>query len=194
MGLGRPVGSPLFLRLHCMSTLIYDQQPARHVEVIGEQTPSFPDDFNRRLQAFDRDLWITWHLPPNLRQKPGRWKIEMCSRHHADSWPDGRPRHSHLCQRVYVMVVQDEDGTPLPLGEHVLTRLHEMRAYSETFGGETERGRDNFIRHSNTVDEQLAAQREAKSEDIKRHNQRLNRRQLNRMADLVARHDMRPNK
>lgn len=174
-------------------TLIYDQTPRRRIEVLGDSTPSFPEDFNRKLQNFDPDLWITWHVSP-FSKKPGRWKIEMCGRHGGDYWPTGKPKHSHLCDRTYVTMVQDEDGTPIPLGDHVIARLAGMRAYSESFGGQTERGRENFIRYSNDIDAGLAARREAASEDIKKHNSRFNRRQLKRLADLVARHDMRPNK
>lgn len=174
--------------------LIYDQAPRRRIEVLGDSTPSFPEDFNRKLQNFDPDLWITWHYPPHVKNKPGRWKIEMCTRHSGETWPSGTPKHSHLCDRTYVAMVQDDDGTPLPLGEHVISKLQAMRAYSESFGGQTERGRENFIRHSNGLDADLAAKREAASEDVKTHNSRFNRRQLKRLADLVARHDMRPNK
>lgn len=176
------------------TSLIYDQQPRRTIKVLGETVPSFPEDFNRRLQAFDRDLWITWHVSPVARNRPGCWKIEMCTRHRSAFWPDGKPQHSHLCERVYVMMVQDEEDTPLPLGDHVVAKLSEMRSYTESFGGQTERGRENFIRHSNTVDETLAEKREAAAEDVKTHNSRFNRRQLRKLADLVAQHDMRPNK
>lgn len=178
-----------------MKKLVYDQRPRRRIEVLGDQTPSFPEDFNRRLQAFDKDLLVAWHLPPHMRHKPGRWKIEMCVQHHAgELWPDGRIKHSHLCQRVYVWMVQDDEGTPLPLGDHVLDKLREMRAYSESFGGQTERGRRNFIEHSNQLDQELAAKREAAAEDVREHNRRFNSPQFNRLMDLVARHDMRPNR
>src|SRR5450631_4599787 len=102
-----------------MSELIYDQQPRRKIEVLGDPTPSFPEDFNRKLQEFDRDLLVMWHLPPHLKTQPGRWKIEMCIKHSGENWLNGRPKHSHVCDRTYVMMVQDDDGTPLPLGDHV---------------------------------------------------------------------------
>lgn len=178
-----------------MKKLVYDQRPPRRVEVIGEQTPSFPEEFNRRLQTLDKDLIVAWHLPPHMRQKPGRWKIEMCIQHHAgELWPDGRPKHSHLCQRSYVTMVQDDEGTPLPLGDHVLEKLREMRTYSESFGGQTERGRANFIQHSNNLDAELEARREKNRDDVTAHNRRFNRLAFNRLVNLVERHDMRPNK
>lgn len=178
-----------------MKKLVYDQRPPRRIEVLGDQTPSFPEDFNRRLQSLDKDLLVSWHLPPHMRQKPGRWKIEMCVQHHAGAlWPDGRIKHSHLCQRSYVWMVQDDEGTPMPLGDHVLDKLREMRAYSESFGGQTERGRANFIQDSNRIDAELAAKREEASEDAVDHNRRFNRAQFNKLMQLVERHDMRPNR
>lgn len=178
-----------------MKKLVYDQRPPRRIEVLGDQTPSFSEDFNRRLQALDQDLIVAWHLPPHMRHKPGRWKIEMCVRHHpGELWPDGRLKHSHLCDRSYVWMVQDDEGTPLPLGDHVLDKLRAMRAYSESFGGQTERGRRNFIEHSNSIDANLATKREEASADVVEHNRRSNRVQFNKLLQLVERHDMRPNR
>lgn len=178
-----------------MKKLIYDQRLQRRIEVLGDSTPSFPEDFNRRLQAFDKDLIVAWHLPPHMRRKPGRWKIEMCVQHHAaELWADGRPKHSHLCQRIYVWMVQDDEGTPLPLGDHVLDKLREMRANSERFGGQTERGLRNFREHSKNIDAELEAKRQAASADMLAHNRRDKRAQFNKLMTLIERHDMRPNK
>lgn len=165
--------------------------------VIGDDNPSHPEDFERKLQAFDKDLIIVWHRPDHLkkRRRPGMWKIEQCTRHlsglhHAD----GRPKHSHVCARVYVTMVQDEQGSPIPLGEHVINKLREMRANSEAYGGQTERGLRNFIYTSNEIDRLMEAKREAARQDIISHNQRFNRRHFNDFYNLVERHDMRPNK
>jgi hypothetical protein len=92
------------------------------------------------------------------------------------------------------MMVTDEQGTPLPLGEHVIEKLRAMRAYSESFGGQTERGLKNFIHHSDAVDAELENQRAVAREDIMRHNRRFNRVTLNRAYNLLERHDLRPNK
>lgn len=161
--------------------------------VCGETTPSFPEDFNRRLQQFDKDLVLRWHKPP-FSQKPGRWQILMCTQHFEGSWPDGRPKHSHVCRVTYVMMVQDDEGTPLPLGEHVFAKLGEMRANSESYGGQTERGLQNFIRASNNLDEELKQKRESASEDVKRYNRKYHRVQVNKVVHLIEQHDLRPNK
>ena len=178
-----------------MNKLLYIDQPRRRVEVLGDSTPSFPEEFNRRLQAFDRDLLVVWHLSPFVRNKPGCWKIEQCVRHHAgETWSDGRIKHSHLCHRIYVWMVQDSEGTPLPLGDHVINKIQEMRANSESFGGATEQGLRNFREHSARIDAELEQKREIATADITEHNRKFNRRQFNTLADLVQRHDMRPNR
>lgn len=168
--------------------IIYDQRPPSDVVIVGDSTPSFPVEFNRRLQAFDKDLYIVWHQPPFTR-KPGRWKIEMCTRHHG-----GSREHSHLCHRVYVMMCQDNEGTPVPLGDWVLDKLREMRANSEMYGGQTERGLKNFILASNSIDQALEEKRESGRQDVIAHNRKFNRNQFNKLYDLIERHDMRPNR
>jgi hypothetical protein len=163
--------------------------------LVGDQTPSHPDSFERQLQAYDRDLVVVWHKPPHWpKKKPGVWKIEQCVRHIGGFHEDGRPKHTHVCQRTYVLMVQDDDGTPIPLGEHVIEKLKAMRAYSEKFGGETERGLRNFVKDSNNIDAELEARREAARLDMLAHNRKFNRRQFNQFYNLVERHDMRPNR
>lgn len=163
------------------------------IELVGRQLPSRPEEFERELQAFDRDLIISWHKPPT--SKPGRWKIEQCIQHSGKYHTDGRPKHDHLCERIYVMMVQDDEGTPLPLGEHVFQKLGAMRANVESLGGATERGLRNFIQRSNDIDAERAAKREAAGEDVKQHNRKFNRLTFNRLAHLMGQHDfLRPNR
>lgn len=166
------------------------------IQVCGQGVPSFPEEFNTKLQELDKDLWIVWHHPPTWpASRCGVWKIEMCIRHFAGDWPNGKPKHDHSCQRIYVMMVQDDEGTPLPLGDHVLEKLRAMRANSERLGGETPRGLANFIRESNNIDHELANKRAIADEDRMQHNRRYNRRQLSKAYDLLQRHDTaRPNR
>lgn len=162
----------------------------------ADNAPSQPSDFERRLQTFDKDLLILWHKPPHWKKsRPGVWKIEQCIEHLSGKFrASGMPEHTHVCRRIYVTVVQDEDGTPMPLGDHVLDKLKAMRANSESFGGETARGLTNFIRHSESIDQELESKRAAAREDTMRHNRKFNRRQINQAFDLIQRHDMRPNR
>lgn len=163
------------------------------IQLIGDQIPSFPESFARRLQDFDKDLHVMWHKSP-FSKKPGRWKIEMCIRHYGRGFENGRPLHDHTCQRSYVMMCQDEEGTPMPLGDWVLQKLREMRANSESLGGPTERGLKNFREKSDAIDQQLEQKREADRADMIQHNRKDKRAQLNKLVDLVQRHDMRPNR
>lgn len=163
--------------------------------LVGDQVPSAPTSFEERLQKYDKDLVLTWHKPPHWkRSRPGVWKVEQCVRHFGGMRSNGLPEHTHVCQRVYVMVIQDEDGTPIPLGDHVIEKLQAMRAYSESFGGQTERGLVNFIRNSDSIDEELASKRAAAAEDLMAHNRRYHRVQMNRIFNMIQQHDMRPNR
>jgi hypothetical protein len=158
--------------------------------VVGDATPSFPEDFARRLKAFDPDLIITWHHPPTWpKHRRGVWKIERCDAHRSDGG-----QHSHLCHRVYILMCQDSDGTPMPLGEWVFEKLREMRANWEAFGGDTERGIRNALAESDRIEQEMQQKREAAAEDVKRYNRKDKRVQVNRLVHLVQQHDMRPNK
>jgi hypothetical protein len=122
------------------------------IVVLGDQTPTFPEDFQRRLQQFDKDLLITWHRPPHWPpHRRGVWKIEQCVQHR----PDGGS-HNHICNRTYIMVCQDDDGTPMPLGDWVFEKLREMRHNWERLGGNTPRGIENAIAESNRIEQALA--------------------------------------
>ncbi len=161
------------------------------ITLIGEQTPSFPTSFNGRLQRFDPDLLVAWHKPPT--NKPGRWKIEQCTRHHA-GYENGRPLHDHTCKREYIMMCQDDEGTPRPLGDWVFDELRRMSTIWHERGGNTERGIRNALAESNAIDQQLEAKREEKREEIMRFNRKDNRVQFNKLLSLVERHDLRPNR
>lgn len=172
--------------------MIYNQSP-QGLTVVGESVPNFPADFNRFLQLFDRDLWVTWHRSPHSR-KPGRWKIERCLKHHAGYALNGTPEHTYLCQRVYILMVQDAEGVPMPLGEHVINKLREMRSNWESLGGDTERGVKNALAASDAIEGQLEARRELATADMIEHNQKDKKNQFNKLYDLIDRHDMRPNR
>ncbi|HLW79113.1 MAG TPA: hypothetical protein VKU44_05880 [Terriglobia bacterium] len=165
------------------------------IQVLGDPTPSFPEDFNRRLQQFDKDLVVAWHHPPTWpRTRAGVWKIEQCVEHHGGFRSNGYPEHTHACRRIYVLMIQDEEGRPLPLGEHVFEKLGAMRAHVESYGGATARGLRNFIAHSNALDEEREKKRQAAIADMNAHNQRFNRLTINRLWNLVEQHDLRPNR
>jgi hypothetical protein len=177
--------------------VIYDQSPKpTGIVVIGEATPSFPEDFQHRLQALDKDLLIIWHRPPHLPpHRHGVWKIEICLRHHGKGYDfKGLPLHDHTCQRGYVLMCQDAEGTPMPLGDWIFEKLREMRHNWETLGGNTDRGVKNAIAESDRIEHEMTQKREAASEDVKRYNRKDKRIQINKLVHLVQQHDLRPNK
>lgn len=91
-------------------------------------------------------------------------------------------------------MAQDEDGTPMPLGEWVFAKLRQMRANWERLGGDTERGVRNALAESDRIEQELESKREADREDMIRYNRKDKRVQINRLVNLVEQHDMRPNK
>lgn len=179
-----------------MRKIIYDQTPKpRGIVVLGESDPTFPADFQRKLQDFDPELLVSWHRPPHWpRSRRGVWKVERCTKHWGGFDLSGRPKHSHICERVYVLMAQDADGTPMPLGEWVFEKLREMRQNWERLGGNTERGIRNALAESNAIEQSLEAKREAARQDVKEYNRKFNKVQINQVVDLVDRHDMRPNR
>lgn len=163
--------------------------------VLGDSTPNFPEEFQRKLQDFDRDLLITWHRPPHWpRSRRGVWKVERCGIHHGGFDMSGRPKHTHVCERLYVLMAQDEEGTPMPLGEWVFEKLRGMRQEWERLGGDTERGVRNALAESDRIEQGMEAKREAARQDVKEYNRKFNKVQINRVVDLVDTHDMRPNR
>jgi hypothetical protein len=163
------------------------------IQLLGEQIPSVPESFQRRLSEFDRDLYVCWHKSPFTRDA-GRWKIERCTRHYGQGFDmSGRPLHDHTCQRVYIMMCQDEQGTPKPLGDWVFEKLREMRHNWETLGGDTRRGIETAIKLSDAIEEAAEQKREQKFEDVMKHNRADKRVQINKLHHLVQQHDVRPN-
>jgi hypothetical protein len=163
------------------------------VIVLGEQTPSIPVNFQRRLSAFDSDLYVVWHKSPASKQ-PGRWKIERCTRHFGGRTESGRKVHDHTCVRVYILMCQDEEGTPKPLGDWVFEKLREMRSKWEALGGDTARGIQNALAESDRIEAELQTKREAAREDMITYNRKDKRLQINRLFNLIERHDLRPNR
>jgi hypothetical protein len=92
------------------------------------------------------------------------------------------------------MMCQDEEMTPLPLGDWVFDKLREMRRTWEERGGDTERGIKNALAESSRLDEKLEQKRELDRQDMLAHNRKDKRIQINRAVNLIEQHDMRPNR
>lgn len=150
------------------------------IHVVGDAAPSVPDWFRTRLAHYDPTLLLAW----NGRKR--KWVIEQCVRHHAPA-----AAHSHVCERIYVWMVQDAQGDPMPLGEHVLEKLAAIDLQRQGFGPED---REKFIRRLNQEQLELERKREAEIASMMRHNRLYHRVQLNRAFSLIQRHDLRVNR
>lgn len=89
---------------------------------------------------------------------------------------------------------QDEEGTPMPLGEWIFEKLREMRQNWEALGGNTERGVRNALAESDRIEKEMEAKREAARLDVKEYNRKDKRLQINKLCNLIEQHDMRPNR
>ncbi len=149
------------------------------VQLVGSGAPRASEEFQTRLRRFDPTLLVSWN------PRRGKWVIEQCVGHH------GGAGHSHLCERIYVWMVQTEKGDPMPLGDHVLQKLASIDNAKRGFGPEH---REAFIRSLNDEQLELDRKREAEIEDVFHHNSRFNRPQLAKAWNLIQRHDLRVNR
>lgn len=146
--------------------------------LVGDDHLEPSDEFKAKLKAFDPDLCVSWSRTKH------RFVIEQCVEHCSAT-----SEHTHLCRKVYVWMVQDEDKCMTPLGEHVFDKLKQMRANTESFGGATERGLRNFKQYTDGIDEERKAKEEAAMREVARLNSLDNRvqNQQGAHADYAAR-------
>jgi hypothetical protein len=74
--------------------------------------PKVSEKFFYDLKQYDPTLLVRW----NSRKM--RFVVEQCTHHHAPT-----AEHSHLCERIYVFLVQDDDGCMMSLGGQVLEKI-----------------------------------------------------------------------
>src|SRR5258708_33458694 len=97
---------------------------ADRITLIGDDGIREPDaSFVSRLQAFDKDLMVSWCGRKN------HWMIEQCVEHLS-----GKREHTHVCRRIWVLNARTPEGDMLPLCDKVLEMVKEKAAYSEQFG------------------------------------------------------------
>lgn len=145
------------------------------------QAPSIPAEFLRNLKSFDTDLFVLWSP---IRQ---RYFIHQCTEHVTQGVPVNNG-HSQLCRSSYVLACQDVDGAMVPLNDRVLNTLRKMRATSETFGGQTERGLQNYKQYSRNVGKEIEEKRETDLQDTVKHAHKSNRITWNKLWALAERH------
>ncbi len=146
------------------------------IMMVGDDTPSISEQFVDRLKSFDPDLCVSWSASRH------RFVIEQCVEHLAPT-----AVHTHLCRKIYVWMVQDDDKCMLPLGDHVFDKLKKMAANVESFGGPTPRGLRNFIDYGNKFDEERKAKEAAAMREVARLNSLDNRVQLNNARMAIGR-------
>lgn len=135
-----------------------------------------PDWFASQLREIDPNLIV--YFNPHRQ----RWIIDRCTRggvHNA-------PLHTHTpeCKTTNVRVVQEKDGSYMPLCQQVLDELKASDAWS-AFGNE-----ENFSRHYDNEAVEDEARRERQIDALYREASADNRRQLLKAYDLTQRHDV----
>lgn len=126
--------------------------------------PSVPENFLRNLQTYDPSLLVRWN------HKKMRFVIEQCTRHYAQG-----VGHNHLCERIYVMLVQDPDGCMMSLGDAVIEQIKKRDVTKQGYGPE---GLARWTADRAREDAEVRADIERKQDDAIKHCSRFSRRQL----------------
>jgi len=157
-------------------------EPINRILVPGQtgEAPAISDAFRQRLRETDPDLCVAW----NSIKK--RFVIEQCVKHLS-----GTVEHSHVCDRLYVLMVQDEDGCMLPLGDKVIEMI-KARDVSKLGYGPNDLNR--FQTDIKNAAKEEIERRQKAGEAAIRYGSRHNRRQLLQAIHLVQQHNLTPNK
>jgi hypothetical protein len=144
--------------------------------IVGDTQREAPEEFKRKLRAFDPDLLVAYDL------RRHRWKIEQCVRHLAPG-----VEHSHVCDRVYVWLVQTPEGDYLGLDnwEGIREKLCAMDTRAQGFSPD-EKGLERY-RAELTYEEERARQKRneemAKVPGLMWRDNKLTRNRLIRLLD-----------
>jgi len=126
--------------------------------------PSVSESFKAQLRSYDPTLCVMWN------SKKMRFVVQQCVEHHA---PGGE--HTHLCQRIYVLLAQASDGTMLPLGDTVMNAI---RARDVTKAGYGPTDLQRWIGDRNNEETKVREKIDRDQTDAVKHASRFNRRQL----------------
>ena len=150
------------------------------------------DSFVKSLQSiFTPDLCVSWN------ERKQRYVIEQCIEHQGSSFPnpEGVVEHSHLCRRIYVWLVRDEENGDcyMPLSQRVIEKLHEMETYRKYGTGPDALRR--FREESARFDADQAQRQREQAHETMQYAKRHNRISRNRLKLWMERFDwLRPNK
>lgn len=142
--------------------------------------PAIPESFVRQLRQYDPTLLVAWN------QIKKRHVIEQCVRHLSPG-----PEHSHLCDRNFVVMAQDDEGVMLPLGDAVIDKIKAADVSRAGFGPDD---LAKFLSSQKEVLKADRADRDKKMTEAFKHGSRFNKRQLLHAKHLIDQHDLRPNR
>lgn len=151
--------------------------------------PAVSSQFLRTLQSYEPSLLITWHA------KRRRFMVEQCTEHYDGYGKNeaGHPKHERLCRRVYVCMVEDEDGGMAPLGPHVIEKLKSIDTAKKYGTGPDALAR--FLADSDAQQAELTAENERKQNEAIQYSRKHNKNWFQKAWNLIERHDvLRPNK
>lgn len=141
-----------------------------------------PEGFYNRLQEIlGSDLHVEW----NHRRE--RWVVEQCIEHHAPT-----KKHSHLCRRIYVWLVQGDGNEFMPLGDRVVEHLQSIETSRKYGTGEAAYSR--FVQESRDFDQKQANDARLRSQETMKYARQHNKFEWNKFWTMFKRHSMKPNK
>jgi hypothetical protein len=166
-----------------LGSLLVPESAVRNIE------PS--QQFLKQLQSiFGRDMHVTWHATKQ------RFVIEQCIEHNANPClnPEGVLSHTHLCRRIYVWLVRDEETDEyMPLCDTVIAKLHEKETYRQYGTGPAALAR--FRAESAAYDRDQAKKTKEDAHETFAYLKKHNRIVRNKLKMWMGRHDwLRPHK
>jgi hypothetical protein len=142
--------------------------------------PAIPESFLLQLRQYDPSLLVAWN------QIKKRFVIEQCVQHLSPG-----PEHSHVCNRNFVVMAQDDEGVMLPLGDAVMDKIKAADVSRAGFGPDD---LEAFLKSQKKILKADQENREKKVDDAFKHGSRFNKRQLLKAKHLIDQHDLRPNR
>lgn len=134
--------------------------------------PAIPEQFLRDLRSYDPSLHVEWNC------KKMRFVIQQCIKHHAPT-----STHNHLCERIYVLLVEDSEHCMMALGSGVMERI---RARDVSRAGYGPDDRERWIADRNAEEQKAQEKIKADQRDVVRHCSRDGRRQLLRAFNALS--------
>ena len=126
--------------------------------------PRVPEKFLFQLRSYDPSLLVQWNY------KKMRFVIEQCTQHLAPT-----QEHTHICARIYVLLVQDPEGGMMSLGDSVIEQLKARDVTKAGYGpNDLQRWIDDRNREEDVTRNEIAT----KQREAVKHASAYGRRQL----------------